>query len=233
MQVVALVSQTLLLLERVPLVLFFVEQNGVFCWPSVLQVAIGCWWKRGINASSQESVYMQLIFLLVDFNIVEIRQLIPAGVHILRTYTGKYLVPHFMCSLLVRGNWESRWMVVLKVLTLRQQQAPSCQKKPLESCCHFRDEIFYSERNWNSSKFEAPLNTVVGNWKNYFVLLLTKVIKIDTRNEFLVNCINHGGSLHVDAINGRISVFFGSGSEVVACDWQRNSFNEGDGSSFS
>ena len=92
-------------------VFLFVEQNGVVCWTSNLQVVKRCWWKGSINARSKNSVYIELIIFLVEFNIVQIssRHLISACVQaLLCTYAWKYFVPHFMCCLLVGGHWSSR-----------------------------------------------------------------------------------------------------------------------------
>ena len=94
--------------RRVLLVLLFIQNNGVFRWTSHLQVVKRCWWKVGISAWSRDSVYIQLIILPVEFNIVQIRCLIPVCVHILSTDTWKYFVARFMYSLLIRGNWNSR-----------------------------------------------------------------------------------------------------------------------------
>ena len=96
--------------RRVLFVFLFVEQNGVFCWTSHLQVVKRCRWKGSINARSKHSVYFRLIIFPLVFNIVQIsRLLIPACVQgFLCTYAWKYFVPHFMCSLLVGGNWISR-----------------------------------------------------------------------------------------------------------------------------
>ena len=96
--------------RRVLFVFLFVEQNGVFCWTSILQLVKRCRWKGSINARSKDSLYIQLILFPLEFNIVQIsRHLIPACVQaFLCTYSWKYLVLHFMCSLLVGGNWNSR-----------------------------------------------------------------------------------------------------------------------------
>ena len=42
--------------RRSPLVLLFVEQNGVFCWTSAPKFVKRCWWNGGIDAFSKESV---------------------------------------------------------------------------------------------------------------------------------------------------------------------------------
>ena len=59
-------------LRRVLLLFLFVEQNGVYCWTSVLQVVKRCWWKGSINARSKNSVYIQLISFSVKFIIVQV-----------------------------------------------------------------------------------------------------------------------------------------------------------------
>ena len=75
--------------------------------PIHLQTVKRCCWRNVSNARSKDSVYIQLSIFSIKFNIVHIGHLIPACVHILCTYTWKYFVPHFMCSLLARGNWKS------------------------------------------------------------------------------------------------------------------------------
>ena len=89
--------------RRVLLVFLFVGQNGVFCWTSHLQV-VKRRWKGNINARSKNGIYIQVVVFPVDFDIIQIsgRHLIPVCLHILCTYTWKYFIPHFMCSLLVR-----------------------------------------------------------------------------------------------------------------------------------
>ena len=122
------------------------------------------WEKRVMNSWSKDSVYIQFIIFTAEFDIVQIRQLIPVYVQILRTYTWKNFVPHLMSSSLVRGVSNSRWMVVKNFLSLRHQ-APSCQKTFLGTYCHFLDEIFYRQSHGIWSKVERPLNTVVGERK--------------------------------------------------------------------
>ena len=100
--------------RRALFVFLFVEQNGVFCRTSHLQVVKRCRWKGSINAHSKNSVYIQLIIFPVEFNVVQImrRDLIPACVQrFLCTYTSKYFVPQFMCSLLVGvTGTRARWL---------------------------------------------------------------------------------------------------------------------------
>ena len=158
--------------KRVLLVVLFVVQNGDFCWTSHVQVVKRCCWKGSINARSENSVYIDLIIFSVKFNIVHIsRHLMPDCVYIFCTYTWKYFVPHFMCSLLVRGNWNSRWMVVQKLLSLGQQQAPSCQKSFWGTFCHFLDKIIYSQSHQIRSKVERPLKIVNRDWENLVALM--------------------------------------------------------------
>ena len=159
--------------RRVLSVFLFVEQNGFLCWTSHLQVVSRCRWKGSINARSKNSVYIQLIIFPKEFNIVQIsRHLIPACVQFfLCTYAWKCFVPHLMCSLLAGGNWSSRQMIVQELLSLRQQQAPSCQRNFMGTYCQFLEQIFYSQCHWIWSKIERPLNAVVGDWENHAVLL--------------------------------------------------------------
>ena len=181
MQGAVLVSQRLVLFE---------EEESSSCLPlrraewgfslnlPTSQVVKRCWWKGSINARSKNSVYNKLITFSVEINIVQIsgRDLIPACVHILCTYTWRYFVPHFMCSLLVRGNWNSREMVVQEQLSLRQQPSPSCQRNFLGTYCLFLDRIFYSQSHWIWSKVEKQFNTVVADWKNYVALMKTESV---------------------------------------------------------
>ena len=87
--------------RRVLCVIRFAEKNEIFCWTSCLQVVKRCWWRRGINARSKDSVHIQLIFFSVESNIVQIRHLIPDVVPIWDTCPWKYFNPQFMCSLLL------------------------------------------------------------------------------------------------------------------------------------
>ena len=109
MQGVVLLSQRLVLLEESSPCLPFrwAEWGFLLHLPSLSRQS--CWWKESINARSKKSVYIQLIIFPGEIDIVQMsRHLKPSCVHYLCTYTWKYLVPHFMCSLLVRGNWNSR-----------------------------------------------------------------------------------------------------------------------------
>ena len=128
--------------KRVFLVLIVVEQNGVFCRFSHIKYVKRCWGRGDINSWSKDSVYFKLIIYSLEFNIVQIRYLIPKCVHVLCTYTWKYFVRHIMCSLLVWNDWDSSQMVVQKILSLRQQQSPSWQKIFLGIYCHLMEECF-------------------------------------------------------------------------------------------
>ena len=75
-------------------------------------------------------------------------------------------------------------MVVQELLSLRQQQAPSCQMSFLGTHCHFLDEIFYSRSHWIWSKVERPLNAVVGDWENHVALMLTESEQNDCKWSF-------------------------------------------------
>ena len=110
MQGVVLVSQGLVLLEEeIFLCLPLRRAEWGFLLNLHLQVVKRFWSKSIINSRSKNSVYIQLINFPVKSNIVHVRRhLIPACVHILCTYTWKYFVSQFRCSLLVGGNWNSR-----------------------------------------------------------------------------------------------------------------------------
>ena len=177
---------------RVLFVFLFVEQNGVTAEAPISKSsnAVG---KKGVSMPGlKNSVYDQLIIFPVELNIVQIsRHLIGFCVRTsLCTYAWKYLVPLFMCSLLVGGNWNSRKMIVKELLSLRQQQAPSWQRNFSGTFCLFLDEIFYNESHWIWSKSERQLNTVVGDLENHAALMWTKGAKNEDVNEVLVNCIN-------------------------------------------
>ena len=64
--------------------------------------------KRGVYAWSECCVHLHLRIFPVELYVFEIGQLIAASVQVLSPHTGEYFVSHFMCSLLVRGNWKSR-----------------------------------------------------------------------------------------------------------------------------
>ena len=84
----------------------------------------------------------------------------------------KVLRPSFHVFLLVGwGDWNSRWMIVQELLSLRQQQAPSCHKNFLGTYCHLLEDIFYTQSHWIWSKVERPLITVVGDWENHVALM--------------------------------------------------------------
>ena len=75
--------------------------------------------------------------------------------------------PHFKCSLLVGSDWDLGKMIVQKFLSLGQQQVPSWQRKFLRACCHFLDEIFYSQKNRVWTIVETPLDSLVGNCEDH------------------------------------------------------------------
>ena len=96
-------------------------------------------------------------------------------------------------------------MVVQKVSSLRQQEAPSCQKSLLGTYGPFLDETFFSQSNWFWSKIQRPLNTVLGEWENSAALLKIETLKSDEENDLKVNCIKQ---LKVDTITPKIELFF-------------------------
>ena len=119
-----LVSQKLVLLEEESspcLPLRRTERGFLLNLPSPNRQTLLVKWN--INAWSENSIHIQLIISPIEFEIFQIsRHLIPACVQVfLCTYTWKQFVPHFMCSLLVGGNWNSRQMVVQELLPLKQQ----------------------------------------------------------------------------------------------------------------
>ena len=84
-------------------VFFFVEHKGLFCRTHHLQVVKRCWWKGGINTQPKNGVYIQLVIFPVEFEIVQIRHLIAAGVHILCTYSWRHFVSYLYGPFLVGG----------------------------------------------------------------------------------------------------------------------------------
>ena len=66
--------------------------------------------KRGVFSSLEDSAYLQLIIFPVELNIVQIRHLVTACVHILCTYTWECsslisLVPFWLESIAARARW--------------------------------------------------------------------------------------------------------------------------------
>ena len=111
------------------------------------------WRGKGCNyPRSTDSVYIHLIVFPVEFTIFLVSFLIPAFVHILCAYTSEHFVLHLHSPFLVGSKWKSRWTFVRKVLSLRHQQAPRCQRNFLGTFCQILDEIFYSPSNWIWSK---------------------------------------------------------------------------------
>ena len=157
--------------RKIVLVLHFVNQNRVFWHWNHLKVIKSWMGKKCIYGWSKNSLYNQPIILPVEFNVVQIRHLIPVCVHVLCAYTWMNFVPHLHSPFLVGNNWNSRYMIIQNFLSLRQQGAPSGQKNFLGTYCRSLDEIFYSQSNWVWYKVKRPLNTVVGDWRNYVALL--------------------------------------------------------------
>ena len=85
-------------------------------------------------------------------------------------------------------------MVVQELLSLRQQQAPRCQRNVLGTYCHSLDETFYSQSHWIWSKVEGPPNTVVKDWENHFALYRMKVYKGIMYMKFWITVSTNGVS---------------------------------------
>ena len=62
-------------------------------------------------------------------------------------------------------------MIIQKVLSFGQQQAPGCQRKSLENYCLFLEEIFYSQSIQIWFKVERPIKTAVQDSENNVALL--------------------------------------------------------------
>ena len=80
-------------------------------------------------------------------------------------------------------------MVVQELFSMRQQQAPSCQRNFLGTYCHFLNEIVYSQSHWIWSQTERPLNTVVTDWECRVALLQNEGRWNENANDVLVKCI--------------------------------------------
>ena len=156
--------------KRVFLVLLVVNQIRLSRWWTHLKTVKSSRRKSCNDAWSEHSVYIQLIIFPVEFNIVQVRLVIPTCVHIVCAYTWKRFVPHIYSPFQVGSNWNLRWMIIQKVLFLRQQQAPSCKRNILGTYRNFLDDIFYSQSNWIWCKVNRPLNTVVGVRENQVAL---------------------------------------------------------------
>ena len=119
------VSQKLLFLEESAPPLCREQKHLLLILPSPsLSNAVGQ--KGGINSWSKNSVYVQLIIFSVEFNIIQIKHMIPAYVIVLCTHKRKCFIPHHHSPLLL-GELEIATDVFLKVLSLRQE-TQSCQK---------------------------------------------------------------------------------------------------------
>ena len=86
------------------------------------------WELEGINSWSEDSVYLQLNSLPITFKSVQMRRLIPDCFRILCTYTWEHFLLRLICLLLAGSDWDSSQVLFQKVLSLRQQQAPSCNR---------------------------------------------------------------------------------------------------------
>ena len=200
--------------RRFLLVLLSVNQNWGFSPWNHLKI-VKKWRAKGcIYDWSKDSVCIYLTTLPVEFNVFQFRFLFPVCAQILWAYSWEHFVPHFDSPLLVWANGNSRWRVVQKISSLRQQEAPSCQKKFIGRYCHFLHEVVYSQSNWIWYKVERPLNTVVGGWEN-FVALLRKCLKWKG-NQMFGQLPQPMGSRHVYAINSRTFHFF---CLTFGCAW--------------
>ena len=88
-------------------------------------------------------------------------------------------------------------MVVSKILFLRHQQAPSCQRKFLGNFCLFMDEISYSQSNWVWSRVERALNTGVGDGENQTAVLLTESVKMRMELSFCLTMSTNRESIRL------------------------------------
>ena len=94
--------------RRVLLLSLFANQNHVSSHWNHLKIVKGWKGKGRVNSWYKDSVYIQLIINPIEFNIIQIRHLIPACVHILCTYTWEHIVPHLHSPFLVAGYWNTR-----------------------------------------------------------------------------------------------------------------------------
>ena len=162
MQRIVSVSQRLVLGEENSPCPPFVEQFGVFCSSSHLQVVQTSWEKKvSIPALKTASTSIWIFF---QWNSAT------CGSDTWYTLVSIFCAPHFRSTLLIGRKWKLRWLIVQKVLCLRQQRAWSCQNKFLRSYCHFLDEIAYNQKNWFSSNVKRPLNAVAGDSESDFAL---------------------------------------------------------------
>ena len=129
-------------------------------------------WKMGNNSWSNYIVYNHLIFFPVEFSIVQIRQLIPYCVHILRTYTWEHFVSHLQLPpwLGVIGT-RAGWLFKKSCLWNSHKLQAATWFYWESFCWYFVDEMFGNQSIWIRSKFEGSLNTVVRDWENNVTLL--------------------------------------------------------------
>ena len=84
-----------------------------------------------IFAGSKDWIQAQVKILPVKHMIFQVGHVIRSGVQVLCAYSRKFFTPHLHSPLQVGGIWNSRQMVVQKLLFLRQQ-VPGCQRNFLE-----------------------------------------------------------------------------------------------------
>ena len=130
------------------LVLRFVNKNRVLSPSTHLKIVETWTGKWCICAWSKNSVFIPLIIFPVEFNIVQIKHLIPACGHVLCAYTWGHLVPHLHSpSLLGVIGTRVRWL--------------------LKNSCL-----------WDNNKFKAvrgiSWEIIVISWKRSFTVRITE-----------------------------------------------------------
>ena len=118
---------------------------------------------KGISIPRKDSIYHQLGIFQEVSNIVLVWYVKATGMQILCSNTRENLLLQFMCSIVVRSDWDSSQLIVPKFWPLRKTKVPSWQKKFLRVHCHFLDKIFYSEKIRYLSVFP---------YKEYFLFLV-------------------------------------------------------------
>ena len=127
------------------------------------------------------------------------------------------IVPSWLALTGTRARWTFK-----KLLSLRQQQAPGCQRNFLGAYCHhFLDGSFCSQSDWICSKTARRLNTVFGGWENRATLLQFESVQKRLEMNCWLTASTSGKSTQLRH-KWNDFCLFGTGSGVVDPEWRRN-----------
>ena len=190
---------------------------------------------RGNLPWSEDNVYIQLIIFPVEFNIVQIRHLIPACVLILSTYTwerfNRFLHSCFLVTVI---GTRARWLFKNSCV-LGKQQAPSCQRNFLKVIIIYWTKYFTVSVTESGPNSRSSSKLLLETGKVMLLYCRLKLYKKKCKwfSWLTVSTkLYHLGIRHAYAINGMIFALFDTKS-VLEFDWWTSYFKNWDSVAFS